>query len=90
MKFEIDRLIDYDDDEILTELTRVAAIAPVGAFSRRVFEQHSRVSAKTVRRRFGSWEAALQQACGTVAHRAVTRYTPAGSRARRPRGDSTR
>ena len=62
MKFEIDRLIDYDDDEILAELKRVAAIAPVGTFSRRVFEQHSRVSAKTVRRRFGSWEAALQQA----------------------------
>ena len=38
MKFEIDRLIDYDDDEILAELTRVAAIAPVGTFSRRVFE----------------------------------------------------
>jgi hypothetical protein len=62
MKFDIDRLIDYDDDEILAELKRVAAIAPVGTFSRRVFEQHSRVSAKTVRRRFGSWEAALQQA----------------------------
>lgn len=61
MEFELDRLIDYDDDEILAELKRVAAIAPVGTFSRRIFEQHSRVSAKTVRRRFGSWGAALQQ-----------------------------
>jgi hypothetical protein len=44
MKFELDRLIDYDDDEILAELKRVAAIAPEGTFSRRIFEQHSRVS----------------------------------------------
>jgi hypothetical protein len=62
MKFELDRLIDYDDAEVLAELRRVAAIAPEGPLSRRIFEQHSRVSAKTVRRRFGSWEAALQHA----------------------------
>ena len=62
MKFELDRLIDYNDDEILAEMRRVGELVPEGAFSRRVFEEHSRVASRTVRRRFGTWEAALKRA----------------------------
>lgn len=62
MEFELDRLVDYDDDEIIAEIQRVGALVPDGTFSRTLFEEHSRVSSKTVRRRFGTWEAALNQA----------------------------
>ncbi len=62
MKFELDRLMDYDDGEILAEIRRVATLVPNGALSRTAFEEHSRVSSKTVRRRFGTWEGALARA----------------------------
>jgi len=60
--FQLDRLAEYTDAAILNELRRVAAIAPDGPLTQRIFEQHSRVGRNTVSRRFGSWGQALNSA----------------------------
>jgi predicted transcriptional regulator len=62
MKFELDRLVDYSDDEILGEIRRVAALTPEPILSRAIFDNHAKVSSRAVRRRFGSWQAALERA----------------------------
>jgi hypothetical protein len=62
MKFELDRLVDYSDDEILAEIRRVAALATEPILSRAIFDTHAKVSSRSVRRRFGSWRGALERA----------------------------
>ena len=51
MKFELSRLLRYDDDTIIAEMRRVAAIVEQKALTRVLFDEHSRVESTTVRRR---------------------------------------
>ena len=62
-KFEINFLDDYTDESLLDEIRRVAESSPGTSLSSDTFEQVSqRVSASSVRRRFGSWQSALTKA----------------------------
>src|ERR1035437_9650599 len=62
-RFEINFLDDYTDESLLDEIRRVAAQSPGTSLSSDTFEQVSqRVSASTIRRRFGSWQIALTKA----------------------------
>lgn len=60
--FEMNRLVSYDDESILAELRRVAALLPPGPISRGAFNERARMSEATLRQRFGSWRAALEAA----------------------------
>lgn len=62
MPFEFDRLAEYTDDAILGEIRRVAQAVPGDKLSIGEFRRHARVSTNTIRRRFGSWQIALQSA----------------------------
>jgi len=62
MRFELQTLTEYSDEAILAELRRVAdALGGVRLTIAR-FDSQSRVASTTVRRRFGSWTAALDRA----------------------------
>jgi len=62
MKFELDRLADYSDEALLAELRRAAEIAGGSKLTVAEFSKHSNVGVTTLRRRFGSWPAALESA----------------------------
>src|SRR6516165_2866461 len=62
MKFELDRLPEYTDDALLSELRRVADAVGPGRLTISAFSKCSKVGVTTLRRRFGSWPAALQAA----------------------------
>jgi hypothetical protein len=62
MKFELDTLNDYSDEEILSELRRVASALNGQHLTHDRFNQLSRVHSTTLRSRFGSWRAALDRA----------------------------
>ncbi len=61
-RFELDRLVTYDDDAIIAEVRRVSALIPGPAMSRRAFDRLSKVSTDTCNRRFGSWQQTLAAA----------------------------
>jgi hypothetical protein len=63
-KFEIDFLLDYSDDALLDELRRIASIVPLSAPITKTAYGKSlpKVSAKTLQRRFGGWQQALESA----------------------------
>jgi len=62
-RFEIDFLDDYSEETLLAEVRRVAADYRGATLSTAAFEELSgRVSASTVRRKLGGWEAALEAA----------------------------
>lgn len=58
----MDRLVSYDDESILAELRRVATLLPPGPISREAFNARARISEGVARKRFGSWQAALERA----------------------------
>lgn len=62
IRFEMDRLIAYDDDSLIEELRRVAATVPDGPLSQAVYDRHALAHSSTVRRRFGGWREALERA----------------------------
>jgi len=62
LRFEMDRLLAYNDEAILAEIQRVANLIPSTRISRKAFDGLSRVSSSTVARRFGGWFEALQAA----------------------------
>ena len=62
LRFELDRLVSYDDESILCEIGRVAALLPDGPITRNAFDAESRVASSTVIRRFGGWQEALGRA----------------------------
>jgi hypothetical protein len=62
MKFEPTRLIDYSDESIIAEIKRVAKEHCDSEFRPIIFKRKGRVGMSTIRRRFGSWEGALQAA----------------------------
>lgn len=65
--FQLKRLSDHSNEALIAEMKRVAAIVPAKVLTGREFTKHSRVGPTTLRRRFGSWRAALEAA--RLAHR---------------------
>lgn len=57
--FEMDRLVAYDDNSLLTEVRRVLGLLPPGPVTRSAFDEISRVATSTLIRRFGSWRDVL-------------------------------
>jgi len=62
MKFELTSLTDYSDDAVLAELRRVSALVPGPVLTSANFSRLARVSASTLRHRFGDWRKALEAA----------------------------
>lgn len=60
--FELRRLPEKNDEALLTELRRVAALIPGQALTVAVFRKHGRVSRKVYNKRFGGWIEALNAA----------------------------
>jgi hypothetical protein len=60
--FELDRLISYDDEALLAELRRVAALVDSPYLSAPAFDKHSKAHSSGIRRRFGGWQQALERA----------------------------
>lgn len=82
MKFELRRLPDRSDEALLAELRRVADLVSGTSLSVHEFGAHSKVSATTLRRRFGNWENALAAAGLATRFNAV----PLSSKAKEQRG----
>lgn len=57
--FELNRLTEYTDEAILSELRRLAALVPDGAITGTHLKLYGRVSLRTIRNRFGSLHNAL-------------------------------
>lgn len=62
VRFEMDRLLSYDEESLLEELRRVALLQPDGPVTRAAFDAEARVHSTTLLRRFGGWQQALQRA----------------------------
>lgn len=62
IRFELDRLVSYDDDSLLDEVRRVAALVPGRTLTRTEFDRHARVDSSTIVRRLGGWREALERA----------------------------
>jgi 5-methylcytosine-specific restriction endonuclease McrA len=60
--FELNRLLDYDEQSIIAELRRVANLITTPALTGRAFDRASKVDSSTIRRRFGGWRNALEKA----------------------------
>jgi hypothetical protein len=60
LKFELTRLTNYSDEEIIREIQRVAKKLSVSPLTISVFEKESKVKIQTVRRRFCGWKEALE------------------------------
>jgi hypothetical protein len=68
MKFELERLAKRDNESIITEIKRVAALVPSDSkLTVAKFDEHAKVSSSTVKKRFGGWYKALRAA--NLAHR---------------------
>lgn len=60
--FELNRLLDYDEQSILAELRRVASLITTPNITGRAFDRLSKVDSSTIRKRFGGWRIALEKA----------------------------
>lgn len=58
LRFEMDRLVSYDNESLLAEIHRVTALLPDGPITRTAFDAESRVATSTLIRRFGGWRQA--------------------------------
>ena len=61
-KFELRRLESYDEDSLLAEIRRVAALVDTPHIPQAVFNRLAKASSSVIRRRFGTWEKALDRA----------------------------
>jgi hypothetical protein len=61
IRFELDRLVSYDEASLIEELKRVAALVPEPKLTRAAFDRHARVTSSTILRRLGGWSAALER-----------------------------
>jgi hypothetical protein len=59
--FELDRLVSYDDEALLAELSRVAALIGPPHLTRAAFDRLSKASSSVISRRFGGWREALSR-----------------------------
>ncbi|TAF13106.1 MAG: HNH endonuclease [Alphaproteobacteria bacterium] len=62
MKFELNRLKEYSKESIIQEIQRVAHEVNGNSLSISVFQKRSKCSIQSVRRKFGSWQTALNEA----------------------------
>jgi hypothetical protein len=62
MAFQLDFLSSYDDESLLAELRRVAALLPNQKITRTAFDAHAKISASAIGKRFGGWGTALERA----------------------------
>lgn len=62
IKFELNRLTSYSDEELIREIQRVAGLLNIKPLTGVAFEKESKVSRSTINKRFGGWENALQAA----------------------------
>lgn len=60
--FAPNRLPDYNDESLIDELRRVANVVGGSRLTRAQFKEEGRVGLTTLRRRFGSWQQALDRA----------------------------
>jgi hypothetical protein len=60
--FDLRRLLDYDENSLLSELRRVASLIDVPILTAQAFDRISKVHSSTVRRHFGGWHRALDKA----------------------------
>src|SRR6266545_7382486 len=61
-KFELRRLESYDEDALLAEIQRVAALVDTPHIPQGAFNRLAKASSSAIRRHFGSWEKALDRA----------------------------
>jgi hypothetical protein len=63
MKFELNTLPrDCSDDDIITEIRRVASIVGKKILTTTDFDKYSKIHSSTIRRRFGGWQKVLEKA----------------------------
>jgi len=62
MRFELKHLESYDDEALLEELRRVAALLDKPKLTIEEFSANGRVHGSTLQKRFGGWRGALQAA----------------------------
>ena len=62
MQFELNRLTDYSDESLISELQEVAKKVNASKLTVKLFDENSKVNSTTIRRRFGSWGKALEKA----------------------------
>jgi len=72
--FELDGLPGYEDQDILSEIRRVADAFGDAPLTQEKFDEIAKVHSDTVRKRFGGWRAALEAA--GLAHRFVGAKRP--------------
>lgn len=62
MRFELDHLNSYDDEALLVELRRVAALIKTPKLSISQFSAIAKIHGSTLQKRFGGWKKALRVA----------------------------
>lgn len=62
MRFELDRLLEYKDNDLVAEIQRVAPLVPGPTLTRAQFDAVAKVASSTIIRRLGGWQAALKTA----------------------------
>ena len=62
MRFELEHLDSYDDEALLAELRRVAALIHTPKITIRQFTVLAKVHGSTLQKRFGGWKGALEAA----------------------------
>lgn len=62
LRFEMNQLLSYDDESLIEEIRRVAALLPGARLTRKSFDGLSRASSSTIVHRLGGWESALERA----------------------------
>ncbi|MBL0039479.1 MAG: hypothetical protein IPP28_00165 [Xanthomonadales bacterium] len=62
MKFELTTLEEYNDEALLAELRRVAALVNTPKLSISQFSSIAKVHGSTLQKRFGSWRKSLERA----------------------------
>ena len=60
--FELNCLVSYDDESLIAELQRVAALVGQPYLTATAFDKHSKVHSTCIRRRFGKWHECLARA----------------------------
>lgn len=66
-EFVLRRMSDTTDEALLNEIRRVDKLVKLPKLTRTEFMKHARVSPTTLRRRFGTWQSALE--CAGLGHK---------------------
>jgi hypothetical protein len=60
--FELNRLMEYSNDEIIKEIIRVDNIINKNILTKREFDNYSHVHSSTIIKKYGNWKTALEKA----------------------------